>query len=38
MTDDKLDYVNALRGVAILMVLTVHAGQYVEVVEPFTRW
>jgi peptidoglycan/LPS O-acetylase OafA/YrhL len=38
MTDDKLDYVNALRGIAILMVLTVHAGQYVEVVEPVTRW
>lgn len=36
--DRKFDYIDALRGIAILMVMTVHAGQYVPEFEPLTRW
>ncbi|MFK0330718.1 acyltransferase family protein [Rhizobium sp. NPDC090275] len=36
--DGKLDFINTLRGVAILLVLTVHAGQHVEGFDTLTYW
>jgi peptidoglycan/LPS O-acetylase OafA/YrhL len=36
--DEKLDFINTLRGVAILLVLTVHAGQHVEGFDYLTYW